>query len=195
LKLADRALPTYWTATHGNVVFVADGHGISVKTQQAAPTDPLSLYAGEPVELGSVEEATERQRIRAGSKRESGKSESSDYKRSETPEGLAIKTLQYNAAGDDRENLNGEYIVFNNSGSEPLALSGWTVEDEVSKQYTFPVGFTLNPGATVTLRTGDGTNTETTLYWDAKRPIWNNGGDTVIVRTENGERVLVEGYS
>jgi competence protein ComEC len=84
--------------------------------------------------------------------------------------------------------------VFANSGDEPLDMNGWTVEDEVGKTYTFPDGFTLEAGATVTLHTGSGTDTATDLYWGADSPVWNNGGDTVIVTNADGDRVLTEEY-
>jgi competence protein ComEC len=55
-------------------------------------------------------------------------------------------------------------------------------------------GPTLNSGATITLHTGGGTDTETDLYWGSGRPIWNNDGDTVIITTANGDVVLEETY-
>jgi len=73
---------------------------------------------------------------------------------------LAIATINADAAGDDRETLNDEYIVFENEGTETLDVSGWTVEDEVGKRYAMPDGVTLAPDETLTLRTGSGTDTE-----------------------------------
>lgn len=107
---------------------------------------------------------------------------------------LDVVEIHADADGDDRENLNDEYVVFQNVGDEPLDLGGWTVEDEVGQAYTFPGGYTLAAGAEVTLRTGSGTNTETDLYWDSGSPIWNNGGDTVIVSNTEGDVVLSEEY-
>ena len=65
----------------------------------------------------------------------------------------------------------------------------------LNRSHNVPSEFTLEPGTTVTLRTGSGTDAETELYWDAGSPVWNNGGDTVIIRTADGERVLMEEYS
>jgi hypothetical protein len=79
---------------------------------------------------------------------------------------LSIATIHADASGDDRENLNDEYIVFENSGEEAIDFSGWTVSDEADHNYTFPDGFTLGPGEKVTLHTGSGTDTETDLYWE-----------------------------
>jgi micrococcal nuclease len=108
---------------------------------------------------------------------------------------LAVAKIRADAPGNDHENLDGEYVVFENRGSEPLDLSGWTVRDDADHEYRFPDGFTLEPGATVTLYTGSGTDTDSALYWGAERAVWNNGGDTVVVADDAGEVVLRESYS
>jgi competence protein ComEC len=107
---------------------------------------------------------------------------------------LSVATIHEDAAGDEYDNLNDEYVVFENTGDAALDLSGWTVSDEADHTYTFPEGVTLDAGAQVTLRTGSGTDDETDLYWGSEAPVWNNGGDTVIVQDDNGETVLEEKY-
>jgi competence protein ComEC len=198
-NFADRSITTYWTATHGDVVMVSNGKGVSIRTQQEAPTDPLSLFDGTPIESGTDGEVSEREQIGAGPSESTtdttDNTSTDDDSKTDTGGELAIETIHADAEGDDRQNLNDEYIIFNNAGEEPLALGGWTVEDDAGKQYTFPTGFTLEPGATVTLQTGSGEDTSTELYWNAGNPVWNNSGDTVIVRTDDGERVLMEEYS
>lgn len=205
-RFADRSIPTYWTATHGDVVFVSDGANVSIRTQRDAPTDPLSLRDGDPVEPGTTGEVVERALIGgdgtvavtdggdgtddAGDADESGDDETG----SDSNGTLAVAAINADAAGDDRENLNDEYVVFENAGAETLDLSGWTVEDEAGKRYAVPDGVTLAPGETLTLRTGSGTDTDDELYWDAGSPVWNNGGDTVIVENATGDRVLAESY-
>jgi competence protein ComEC len=111
-----------------------------------------------------------------------------------TPRQLSIADIHPDATGDDWENLNDEYVVFENTGEEVLDLSGWTVQDESGATYTFPTNTTLDAGATLTLRTGSGTATATERYWNADRPIWNNDGDTVIVTNADGQEVLTERY-
>jgi len=46
----------------------------------------------------------------------------------------------------------------------------------------------------VTLRTGTGTDTDADLYWGSGAAVWNNDGDTVIVRNSDGDPVLRETY-
>jgi competence protein ComEC len=59
----ERSIPTYWTATHGNIVLVSDGQAVSVQTQQDAPTDPLIIRDGDAFEPGTAGGVTERERI------------------------------------------------------------------------------------------------------------------------------------
>jgi competence protein ComEC len=53
-RLAGRSIPTYWTATHGDIVLVSDGVQVTVQTQRDAPIDAASLRDGEPVEPGTT---------------------------------------------------------------------------------------------------------------------------------------------
>ena len=107
---------------------------------------------------------------------------------------LAVKTVHADAEGDDRENLNDEYIVFENTGSTSLDISGWTVKDGSSREYTMPSGTTISAGETLTLHTGEGDDSASDLYWGSGSAVWNNDGDTITVTTEQGEQILEEEY-
>ena len=108
---------------------------------------------------------------------------------------IAIDLIHADASGDDNDNLNDEYVVFENIGTETLDLTGWSVEDEVAKTYNFPDNFTLDPQAQVTLHTGSGTDSSTDLYWGRGSAVWNNSGDTVFVYDDQGAEVLSRTYS
>jgi len=41
---------------------------------------------------------------------------------------------------------------------------------------------------------GSGTDGDGHFYWGSGRPIWNNDGDTVFVRTDEGSLVLEVSY-
>ena len=193
-RLADRSISAYWTATHGDIVLLSDGQSVSVRTQQAAPTDPTSLRAGEAISPGSGGAVVERETFGPGRVSTTQTAVATDGGTTPSDTGLIIETVNADAEGDDRDNLNDEYVMFRNSGNTELNLSGWTVTDEAGKAYTFPDGYTLPPSATVTLHTGSGTDTETDLYWGSGSPIWNNGGDTVTVRNSEGDVVRAETY-
>ncbi|MDQ2071055.1 lamin tail domain-containing protein [Haloarcula sp. NS06] len=111
----------------------------------------------------------------------------------ESASGIALAEIHPDAAGNDNENLNDEYITLTNTNDAPLDLSGWTVSDDVGHQYTF-ANLTLDSNGSVTLYTGSGTDTDTTRYWGRNGAVWNNDGDTVIVRNASGETVLRQSY-
>ena len=110
-----------------------------------------------------------------------------------SPGGLALVEIHEDAAGNDNENLNDEYLVFANRGESAIALGGWTVTDAAGRSYTFG-NYSLAPGERVTLYTGSGTDTATARYWGASGAVWNNDGDTVTVRAGGGEVALRRAY-
>jgi len=193
-RLADRSIPTYWTATHGDIVLVSNGDAVSVRTQQAAPQDAPDIRDGEPVEPGSSGAIVERETIGSGTVSPVQTPVATDGGSTASESTLEIETVNADAEGDDRDNLNDEYVVFRNSGDGPLDISGWTVSDAAGATYTMPEGYTLAAGATVTLHTGSGVDSQSDLYWGSGSPIWNNGGDTVTVRNTDGDIVREETY-
>jgi micrococcal nuclease len=106
---------------------------------------------------------------------------------------LRVVEVNADAPGDDNENLGEEYVVLENAGEEPLDLSGWTVTDEADHTYSFGE-FALGPGERVTLHTGSGTDSGTSVYWGRSRAVWNNGGDTVTVRDADGDVAAERSY-
>ena len=102
---------------------------------------------------------------------------------------------QYNAPGDDNFNLNEEWVRLTNTGTAAVDLSGWQLADESSSHRYQVSDLTLAPGASVTLFTGCGYDTDTERYWcNEDSAVWNNEGDTVFVRDPNGNNVVVETY-
>ena len=103
--------------------------------------------------------------------------------------------IRPDAAGDDNENLNDEWVRFINAGDTDVDLDHWTVADEsASHRYTF-AELVLVPGAAVTLFTGCGTDTDVERYWcNSDSAVWNNGGDTVFLRDPAGNIVASRSY-
>jgi competence protein ComEC len=196
-RLAARNIPTYWTAVHGNIVLESTGKQITIKTQAKAPTDPHSLRSASPVEPGTTTPVTKRTTIDVGSSGGSNGTSSTTAPTTTTSppaNALQLTEIHADAAGDDADNLNDESIVLKNTGNTPLDLSGWQVRDEADHSYTVPNSVTLGPNAQITIHSGSGENTNTGLYWGSKQPIWNNGGDTVIVVDTEGTTVFRETY-
>jgi len=108
---------------------------------------------------------------------------------------LSVARIHADASGNDHDNLNDEYIVFANTGSTALDISGWVITDEADHSYSVPSGTVLDPGEEITLYTGSGSDSDSSLYWSSGRAVWNNGGDTITVRNDSGGTVLSESYS
>jgi competence protein ComEC len=222
-RLANRSVPTYWTGTHGDVVLRSDGRNLSVWTQRNATANATRLRSAPPVEPEADGPVTYRRRLVAANDSEANESvvetpqtgtavpaattepaatpastPASPSTETDAPAAagtLSLVEVHADASGDEWDNLNDEYLVFANAGDAPLDLSGWTVRDEADHTYRFPDGVTLDPGASVTLHTGTGTDSATDRYWGSGAPVWNNGGDTVVVTDDEGTVVLRETYS
>jgi micrococcal nuclease len=96
---------------------------------------------------------------------------------------LIITELGYDPPGDDNRDLNEEYIRIRNEGDSATDMSGWTIKDESSSnRYTFPAGFSIAPGETVTIHSGCGDDFDTRLFWcSVDSAVWNNDGDTAFL--------------
>lgn len=184
-RLAARSIPTYWTGTHGTIVATSDGAVFEVATQAAATTRPRDLRTDAPVSPDTDGPVVVRAAYRA---------ESADPATVAASARIEISEIHADAAGDDTQNLVDEYVVVTNRGSEPVDLSGWVLTDESGARYTFPEDTVLDAGASITVRTGDGTDTETDYYWGAGRPVWNNDGDTVTLLGSDDEVVAEVSY-
>lgn len=102
-----------------------------------------------------------------------------------------LSRIQYNSPGADtgsNSSLNAEWVRITNSATARRALTGWTLRDAQGHIYRFPT-FALAAGASVRVHTGRGTNTAVDLYWRQGGYIWNNSGDTAILRNASGVTV------
>lgn len=102
---------------------------------------------------------------------------------------VKIDAVQFNAPGDDRENLNGEWVRITNSGEGPVLIAGWTLSDTSGAEpYTFPAVLLL-PRAPVTVYTGIGVMNDTAIFMGRIEPIWGNSGDTAFLRDGSGNLI------
>jgi len=89
-----------------------------------------------------------------------------------------------------------EYVKITNKGTAPINIKGWKIKDLGSiHTYTFS-SYTLKSKASVTLRSGSGKNSGSTLYWNKYSFIWNNHdpahkeyGDTAYLYNAQGKLV------
>jgi micrococcal nuclease len=107
---------------------------------------------------------------------------------------IILLKFNYNAEGNDNENLNDEYVILQNIGYTPLNMTGWTIKDEGSNIFTFPE-YILPTDGDVMLHTGSGSNTENEIFWSKKGAVWNNKADAMYLRDEEEKLVLYSEYS
>ena len=107
---------------------------------------------------------------------------------------IILLKFNYNAEGNDDENLNDEYVILQNIGDAQMDMTDWTIKDEGSNIFTFPE-FILPTNEVVTLHTGSGSNTENEIFWSKKGAVWNNKADAVYLRDEEEKLVLYSEYS
>jgi len=104
---------------------------------------------------------------------------------------LRFTKAQYNSPGSDKganSSLNAEWVRITNHRKSSVNLTDWSVRDKTGYRYTFPEGFTLKAGASVTLHTGSGSDTKKDLYWDMTWYVWNNTGDTATLLQPSGQK-------
>lgn len=104
---------------------------------------------------------------------------------------VRISYVYFDSPGSDtgkNSSLNAEYVKIQNTTKTARSLSGWTLRDKSNHVYTFPA-FTLRAGAAVTVRSGKGTDTTSTRYYQKSWYVWNNTGDTAYLRNRAGALV------
>lgn len=119
-----------------------------------------------------------------------------------TPEfqgALHMTSFHANADGDDRENVNGEYLRVCNVSSETLDLSGYKIADISGNSYDFPK-LLLPPGHTVKVHSGVGQhqtdpNEQLAIYLGSATPIWNNKLDRATIYDRFGRVVDAREHS
>ncbi len=108
------------------------------------------------------------------------------------PEIVGITEVEWDAPGNDADNLNGEFVRLETEG-EPVDLGGWVLRDESTRwRFEFPQGFMLD--GDVTVYTGCGEGDADKLYWCATDPLWNNFGDTAMLLDDSGNVVARVSY-
>lgn len=107
---------------------------------------------------------------------------------------IDLRVIQYTGEGSDHDHPNNEWVEFENTGDGAVNLQYWRLEDDANHDYTFP-DVTLQPGDTVRVYTGSGSNTDSKLYWGSSQAIWNDTGDIVYLYNDDGELIVEFEYS
>lgn len=106
---------------------------------------------------------------------------------------LHITDFVANAAGDDRENINGEYLRVCNISDQDTNLRGYTLRDRNGNMWTLPA-VVVPVGHTIVIHSGSGTDQlnprqPLVIYLGSDRPIWNNTEDQATLTDRSGKVV------
>jgi len=98
---------------------------------------------------------------------------------------LVITDVEYDAPGNDNDNLNGD------RGGTAADMTGWVLKDEsATHRFNFPNGMVLHVETEVRVFTGCGIDTvgpsSAELYWCEDGAVWNNDGDTAFLLDPEG---------
>jgi micrococcal nuclease len=100
--------------------------------------------------------------------------------------------INYDAEGNDNQNLNDEYVIIENISSKDVNVGDWTVKDSGTNIYKF-CSFLFKKDSIMYLFSGSGIDSNGSFYWGGTRPVWNNDHDTLYLRDDEG--LLVEIYN
>ena len=108
---------------------------------------------------------------------------------------IQFTKIVYNSPGADtgsNTSLNAEYVRLTNKTTGTIDLKNWTIRDAAEHVYRISSTHLLRAGKTLYLHTGTGTNgrpDSAHRYWGSTGYIWNNGGDTAILRTSSNRTI------
>ena len=95
---------------------------------------------------------------------------------------VGFSAAVFDPPGDDLNPITGERVTVTNRADVPIELTDWIIADEGPHRFSFPDGFVLDAGASVTVYTACGVETVGFLYWcNQGSAVWNNSGDTAFL--------------
>ena len=103
---------------------------------------------------------------------------------------LHITSFHANAPGDDRSNVNGEYLRVCNVSDRPVDLDGFRITEQSGQSWLLPP-LLVPPGHTFKLHSGKGnhqtdTSSQLAVYLGSDTPIWNNTRDRATLYDRHG---------
>jgi Lamin Tail Domain len=111
------------------------------------------------------------------------------------PGDVQFSKIVYNSPGADtgsNTSLNGEYVRLTNKTKQTIDLRNWTIRDASGNLYRFSSSHLLGAGKTLYVHTGKGINgrpDSAHRYWGRTGYVWNNSGDTAILRTSSNRTI------
>lgn len=108
---------------------------------------------------------------------------------------MHITSFHANAPGDDRANVNGEYLRVCNISDGPVNLDGYRMVDAAGNSWALPA-VVVPAGHTVKVHSGQGEHQsdpsrQLEIYLGSPSPIWNNDADRAALYDRYGHIVDV----
>jgi endonuclease YncB( thermonuclease family) len=106
---------------------------------------------------------------------------------------LHITSFHANAKGDDRQNVNGEYLRVCNVSAAAVDLNGYRITDLSGRSWALPA-LVVPPGHTVKIISGKGEDqrdpqAQLEVYLQSADPVWNNERDRATIYDRYGRVV------
>jgi hypothetical protein len=92
-----------------------------------------------------------------------------------------------NPEGRDTSVGEGEYVLIRNAASNVVSLTGWRLVDSFGHQLRITKVLDIQPGSEIEIHTGPGSDTSSKVFAGRRSAIWNNEGDTVFLKTPDGQ--------
>lgn len=102
--------------------------------------------------------------------------------------GKVAMSVQYDAEGKDKKNINGEWVDIWNVSPNNVDLFDYVIE-RGTHAFHFADHEVVAPGDFVRVHVGTGDDRAGQLYWRKDRPIFNNFAGKVVLRTLDGRVV------
>lgn len=94
--------------------------------------------------------------------------------------------LVFDAQCSSFSNKDDQVVCIRNKGNDPINVGKWLIRNTIGRTFYFPDGTVIEPGKTIKVHTGAGTNTATDLYWNYEfKPVFDRNDEIVLVDDGN----------
>jgi micrococcal nuclease len=114
------------------------------------------------------------------------------WEKSEYSECVNLLNLHYNAEGEDDKNLTGEYFSISNNCEHEILAEDWVVRNGFNA-YKIPK-FSLTTGSQIRIVTGNGNNSNESVFLSLGKPIWSNKRGELYLIDGSGKIILEKSY-
>lgn len=94
-------------------------------------------------------------------------------------DGVVIADSVNDVPGNDLQPQTGEHVVLANTGKRTVKVGGYLLRDAANNILRIGEGYQLEPGESLRVYSGPGTNSEEAYYTGGNAAILNNGGDSL----------------